>query len=434
MTDSLPPSLPTDDKIRRLLAKRVDAHRLSRGLVVGLADGAGRRVVAHGHTDATMAHPVDADTLFEIGSITKLFTALVLADMVDKSEAALDEPVGNLLPGGVRVPARNGRPITLLDLARHRSGLPRMPANFGLDLQTDPAKTYTPDMLYAFLAGHDLTRTPGDVEAYSNLGYGLLGHALALRATTPFELLVRSRVLAPLAMHRTVIAVPPHLAPTVATGHDDALDPIPAWRFGAMEAAGAFRSSAADMLQFVDALRQPTASPLATALASLTKARQDGGLGFGTPHPDGGLLYAHAGGTGGFRSHLGCLPVWDRGVVVLSNAMMEITADLGLHILDTRFRLLWYRTEVPADPAHLLRLTGTYRLTPSQIFDVVASGDRLLVQLSGQKAYRVFPTSDWTFFYKCVGAQLTFEPGEDGRAARVILHQNSLDQIAERIA
>lgn len=201
-----------------------------------------------------------------------------------------------------------------------------------------------------------------------------------------------------------------------------------------MEGAGAFRSSAADMLLFVDALRHPAASPLATALAILTRARPEGGLGYGMQHPDGPLLHSHAGGTGGFRSHLGCLPAWDRGLVVLSNAMTEITADLGLHILDARFRLLWHRTEVPVAPAQLLRLTGSYRLTPNQVFDVTASGDRLLVRLTGQKAYRVFPTSDWTFFYKCVGAQLTFEPGADGRAARVILHQNSLDQIAPRIA
>lgn len=245
---------------------------------------------------------------------------------------------------------------------------------------------------------------------------------------------MRSRVLAPLAMHRTIIAVPPHLASVLATGHDDALEAVPAWQFGAMEGAGAFRSSAADMLLFVDALRAPSASPLATAIALLIRPVRERGLGYGTTHPDGGSLLSHTGGTGGFRSYVGCLPDWDRGVIVLSNAMMEITADLGLHILDPRFRLIWHRTAVPVDPAHLPRLTGRYRLTPNQIFEVTAADHGLLVRLGDQKAYRVFPTSDWTFYYKCVGAQLTFEPGDDGRAARVILHQNSLDQIAERIA
>ena len=309
-----------------------------------------------------------------------------------------------------------------------------MPANFGLAEWTDPERPYTPDLLYAFLADHELARTPGDVNVYSNLGYGLLSHALSRRADVPYEALVRSRFLDPLAMHRTVIDVPQHLASAVATGHDDALDAVPAWRFGAMEGAGAFRSCAADMLLFVDALRTPSESPLATAIATLKTPLKEGGLGYGTDHPDGSPLLSHTGGTGGFRSYLGCLPAWDRGVIVLSNALTEITADLGLHILDPRFRLMWHRTAVPVGPAQLLRLTGRYRLTPTQIFDVTADDRGLQVKLSGQKAYRLFPTSDWTFFYKCVGAQLTFEPGDDGRAACVILHQNSLDQIAELIA
>ncbi|MCW6510871.1 hypothetical protein [Lichenifustis flavocetrariae] len=113
-------------------------------------------------------------------------------------------------------------------------------------------------------------------------------------------------------------------------------------------------------------------------------------------------------------------------IVIIGNA--GGTADLGIHILDPRFQLMWHRTAVPVDPAQLRRLTARHRLTPPQIFDVTADDRGLLVKLGEQKAYRVFPTPDWTFFYKCVGAQLTFEPGDDGRAGRLIL-----DQIAERI-
>jgi D-alanyl-D-alanine-carboxypeptidase/D-alanyl-D-alanine-endopeptidase len=132
------PPILRDAEIEALLAQRIDVYCLSRGMVVGITDAAGRRFIAHGHGDTPRARPIDADTLFEIGSITKVFTALVLADMVDNGEAALNEPVEDFLSSGVRVPTRNGRPITLIDLASHRAGLPRMPANFGLAEQTDP--------------------------------------------------------------------------------------------------------------------------------------------------------------------------------------------------------------------------------------------------------------------------------------------------------
>ncbi len=93
----------------------------------------------------------------------------------------------------------------------------------------------------------------------------------------------------------------------------------------------------------------------------------------------------------------------------------------------------WHRKEVVVDPRIFDRLVGRYRLRPNHVFDVTSSAGRLYAQLTGQPAFRVFPTSQWHFFYKVVGAQITFETGDDGRAARLILHQSSLDQIAERI-
>ena len=96
--------------------------------------------------------------------------------------------------------------------------------------------------------------------------------------------------------------------------------------------------------------------------------------------------------------------------------------------------MLWYRREVTVDPACFARLTGRYRLKPQIIMEVTASDGRLFVQLTEQASFQVFPASEWHFFYKVVGAQITFEPGEDGRAARLILHQNSIDRMAERMA
>jgi D-alanyl-D-alanine-carboxypeptidase/D-alanyl-D-alanine-endopeptidase len=252
----VPPPLPTDDLIRRILVDRVDARRSSVGMVVGITEANSHRFVAYGCTDARTGGPVNEKTIFEIGSITKLFTALLLSDMANRGEVSMDEPVAELLPAGTRVPVRDGRVITLRDLASHHSGLPRRPPNLGPDHRPgDPYAGYTAEKLYQFLATHELIRTPGDSFKYSNIGVGLLGHALVLRAgATGYESLIRARILDPLRMDDTVIAIPSRLTANVAVGHDESLDPTPDWNFDVLAGAGAFRSNLSDLLLFMDAV------------------------------------------------------------------------------------------------------------------------------------------------------------------------------------
>ena len=399
-------------------------------MVVGLTQGGRHSVFAHGAAD-TSGRAVDENAVFEIGSITKLFTALLLADMAHRGEAALDEPVAALLPPGTRMPERHGKPITLLQLANHTSGLPRIPSDVSPS-SPEPYAGYTRERLYAFLADHQLVRTPGERFEYSNLGAGLLGHALGLRAGQDYEDLVLSRILQPLGMSSTAIHLPPELAARFASGHDDSGDPLPAWDFGVLAGAGGLRSTAPDLLLFLDALMDD-AGPLASAAALLAARRDAGGLGFGLPQPEGSDALQHEGGTGGFRSYAGCVPAWRRGTVVLANASTGACADLGIHLCDPRWSLHWFRQPAAVDPACFDRLLGRYRMRPGLLFDVMRSRDRLMVQLTGQAALRVFPLSERHFFYKVVGAQITFEPGPDGRAVRLILHQNSRDQAADRI-
>jgi serine-type D-Ala-D-Ala carboxypeptidase/endopeptidase len=430
----VPPPFPSDDLIRRLLVDRVDERRLSLGMVIGLTEAKSHHVVCSGCRDTRTAGPANETTIFEIGSITKLFTALLLSDMANRGEVGLDEPVAEVLPAGTRVPIRNGRAITLRDLASHYSGLPRVPTDLGREHHPeDPYAGYTAENLYQFLAIHDLIRTPGDSFEYSNLGVGLLSHALVLRAGAGgYESLIRARILDPLRMDDTVIAIPSRLTDNIASGHDDSLDPVADWNFDVLAGAGAFRSNVSDLLRFMDALYDQS-SPISSMVKPLTTPRTQGGLELGAPHPDGGLAISHSGGTGGFRSFIRCIPEWKRGVAVLSNTCIDAVVDLGVHVLDPRCGLNWYRKEVAVDPACFARLVGRYRLRPNWVFNVTSTADRLYLRLADQPALRAFPVSEWHFFYKCVGAQVTFEPGEDGRAARLILHQNSADQIADRI-
>jgi CubicO group peptidase (beta-lactamase class C family) len=193
-----------EDEIRDILQDRIDNARQSVGLVASVFDSGRQKIATYGHCGAPNDRPLDGDTVFEIGSITKVFTALLLTEMVKRGEVALDDPVSKYLPDHASMPARDGKQITLLDLATYTSGLPRNPdgiPNFG----DNPYASYRVEQLYAFLSNHALRFDPGTHYEYSNLGFGLLGHVLALQANASYEDLVVSRICAPLGLEDTRI-------------------------------------------------------------------------------------------------------------------------------------------------------------------------------------------------------------------------------------
>ena len=197
--------------------------------------------------------PVGPDTLFEIGSITKTFTSLLLADMVVKGEVKLDDPISKYLPAGVKAPSRNGREITFLDLATHTSGLPRMPSNIKPADPMNPYKDYTVDKSSNTSTPTSSTSTSARIISIRTSGPGVLGQVLALRAGKDYETLVRERILAPLGMSDTTITLSAGLAERFATPHDDKLKPTSPWDFTGLAGAGAIRSTARDMLKYAAA-------------------------------------------------------------------------------------------------------------------------------------------------------------------------------------
>jgi CubicO group peptidase (beta-lactamase class C family) len=161
--------------------QRVDEFHQSVGIVVGMIGPDGRKVVSYGALEKGDPRALNGDTVFEIGSVTKVFTSLLLSDMVQRGQVALTDPVSKYLPAGVKMPQRNGKQITLLDLATHTSGLPRIPGNFKPKDPANPYADYSVAQLYEFLASYELPRDIGAQYEYSNLGGGLLGHVTAVR-------------------------------------------------------------------------------------------------------------------------------------------------------------------------------------------------------------------------------------------------------------
>ncbi len=266
-------AMPSDSEIRQILVDRIDVQKQSVGIVVGVIGPDGRRVIAYGHLEKGDPRPLNGDTIFEIGSATKVFTSLLLAYMVQRSEVGLDDPVAKYLPPGVKMPERNGRSITLIDLATHTSGLPRLPTNLMPKDPANPYADYSVEQLYQFLSTYQLTRDIGSQYEYSNLGGGLLGHVLARRARMDYEALVRSRICDPLGMNSTRITLTPEMKARLAAGHNAALQSVENWDSPTLPGAGALRSTANDLLTFLAANLGYTKSPLAPAMAAMLKVR-----------------------------------------------------------------------------------------------------------------------------------------------------------------
>jgi CubicO group peptidase (beta-lactamase class C family) len=260
------------------------------------------------------------DTIFEIGSITKVFTATVLADMALEGLVSLDDPVTGL-------PVR-GRPVTLVDLATHTSGLPRLPKGMlrrALRERGNPYASFTAEDLERAVSEARLRRAPGKRKRYSNFGFGVLGHVLALHAGTDYERLVRTRVCEPVGLADTVVTVPPASEPRFARGHDRRGREVPHWDLAALAGAGALRSTAADMLRFLEHQLRPPDTRLGRAIRLTREPRP---LGWHTRDE----VFWHNGGTGGFRSFAAFAEASDTAVVVLSSSARWVDR-IGAEIL-----------------------------------------------------------------------------------------------------
>jgi serine-type D-Ala-D-Ala carboxypeptidase/endopeptidase len=305
------------------------------GLVVGVLRDGVPSVFGYGRMSKDDPRVPDGATVFEIGSITKVFTAALLATLADEGKVALDDPLQRHLPPGWIAPSREGHPITLERLSTHTSGLPRLPGNLGAKDLRNPYANYTDQRLRDFLAEYRLGRTPGERYEYSNLGAGLLGWILARVDGRPYEDLAIDRICGPLGLRDTRIALSDDQKRRLAPGHARG---AAAWNWDipVISGAGALRSTADDLLRFL-------AANLAGRYASTHEPRfrtsEKGpwvGLGWHlSPLPGSGrAMVWHNGGTGGYRSFAAFVKESRTAVVVLSNSAEDVVDPLGVSILE----------------------------------------------------------------------------------------------------
>ncbi|MFZ6708242.1 serine hydrolase domain-containing protein [Undibacterium sp. TC9W] len=334
----------SDADILNLLKQRVDTDKKAVGLVVGIVDEKGSRVISYGYANLAERRPVDGDTLFEIGSITSAFTGVAMMDMAEKNEIRLKEPIETYLPDGVRIPYNDDRKITAADLSAHRSGLPALPGNISQNGSENPYAAYTSSKAYEFLSGYQMKYDVGSRYTYSSFGNGLLGQVLSQRAGTDYDTLIKNRVTTPLGMTATSVNLSADMQKRMATGYSSKAQfaAAPAWNFTSFEGAGGLRSSANDMLKFLAANMGQSKTTLNTTMHKLQIPFEMGNrllfVWGGYNNKFDSSILGLEGKTGGYSSYIAFDKKVGKGVVILSNADVSV-ADIGNKIINTEFPL-----------------------------------------------------------------------------------------------
>jgi len=310
------------------------------GVVVGVSAPGLRHAFGYGVSRVGGEAP-HGDTVFEVGSLTKVYTGLLLGLAVEDGSAALDEPLDAFFPGGA--PSRGGTSVSLLDLATHHSGLPNYDPGYSSGVPMNPGANYAEADLAACMAGGcPLDFVPGTRAQYSNLGSGTLGHVLGKRAgAAGYQALLSQRVLVPLQLQDTATVPSPAQQARLAQGYAGG-SPAPKLQIGEpLAGAGALRSTAFDVLRFVESASGTGGPALAAAWQRvLTPYRGAGvpgtqmGLQVAVEPVGGATVYSKSGGTPGFSSHLLFTASPHAAVVVWANGKAVEIRPLALAALE----------------------------------------------------------------------------------------------------
>lgn len=375
--------------------------------------------------------------IFEIGSISKVFTGLLLAQAVIEKKVALTSTLRDLLGPDFSFADPNIAAITLEQLSTHTSGLPRLPDNLGPnpDASSDPYAAYDRAALHAYLRTATLPGPGPHPAAYSNLGVGLLGDLLATLYQITWENLILDHIAKPLGMADTRVTLDPasqnRLAPPFG-----ASKPSTNWHFQALAGAGALRSTAADLIRFGQALLNPDSTPFPDAIRLLLTPRSEFsgastqiGLGILISRFLNAPAWEHDGGTGGYRSSIQIQPDSQTiRIILINNSSLAPPLLLAAISPATSTKA---RPELPITPEAAREFTGVFELDATHRFTIIQRGDHLWTRLTGQPFFRLFHAGNDRFFLKIVPAELQFERTA-GQISHVTLFQNNREQRATK--
>ncbi len=367
----------------------------------------------------------DGDTLFEIGSITKVFTAILVQRLAEQGRLDWDQPISGHLKE-LQFDNESVGAITLRSLATHSSGLPRLPDNISPSDSLDPYADYTRSNLSAFLGSFDPDSLSKEY-AYSNLGFGLLGSIAADAAQTDYPAAIEEYILEPLGMSRSFASYPQQADSNMASGYSNGAA-MPAWTFDALAGAGAIVSSANDLMRFIQANCEADASGVHSAITA-TQQRQEGhkiGLAWNIrSDSDGNTVYWHNGGTGGYASFLAVAPAQSKGWLVLAASTdYAWVTEIGMSLL---------KPPPAAEPINLAPYTGVFELSPGFFLTFSERDGKLFGQATGQGAFPLTHEGEHKFEYAAAQIRVTFATPSEGSSQSIEFVQGSQTINAPRV-
>jgi CubicO group peptidase (beta-lactamase class C family) len=413
------------------------AHGEVGGVAAAWIDPDGTTFFQSGSFDGANSRPITADTQFEIGSLSKVFTGLLLAESERLGKVSRhDSAAKYLLPAEDPDQAVLAK-ITLLSLTTHSSGLPRLPGNIGPtpDALADPYATYDRAMLVQALRSHGATARVGEEAVYSNFGVAVLGEALAAAWETTYAAALHEHILNPLNMKQTSVGLAGESPPDdLAPGHN-AGQRVPNWTFQAFAPMGAIRSSARDMAVFIKAalggLNPPLQASFRTTEMPLRPFEDTGGhigMGWMIADAESPPFVWHNGATAGSNAFMAFSLKQKTGIVILAN-FQKASEGLGAELLGVKMPKPSISTI-----ANAAEYVGSYPLTPEFSLKVTAKPGTLFVQATGQPRFRLRSKSNLSDSFAVIGvpAEITFQRDDQNKVVALVLHQNGLERRGVR--
>ena len=409
-------------EVTNKLQQAVD-RELVRGAVVGVYDSGAVTYKGVGVTSGTSSTPPSKDTVFEIGSITKVLTALLVQTLVDSEELSWDSTLKEALPQ-LEFVNEQVQEITLRELAIHSSGLPRMPANMQPGDLLDPYVDYSVEQLMSFVQEFD-PESLDKTQVYSNLGFGLLGAIAAYGVD--FDNLMHSSVFDSLEMTNSYVGHAPDSNQLLIPGYSRGAT-MPNWNFDAMVGAGGVLATAEDLMKFVARNIETSDSPIDKSLSNLREAQvaPNQGLGWALMQSDSGKpVYWHAGATGGYVSFLAISPEESKGWVILAaSTESALVNEMGISF----FRAPPQSKEIDLSP-----YVGVFELTPELNITFFDRDGQLFGQASGQPEFPLKNVDGGNFSFELGGISITFGDSIDGQAQELEWTQQGHKLSATRI-
>ncbi|MGJ1407193.1 serine hydrolase [Sphingobacterium siyangense] len=329
---------PLKDSIDLLVEKIVRPYiqkGAATGIMLAVIDGKRQRKYSYGAIAKTSKQLPDASkSIFEIGSVTKIFTSLLLAKEVVDGNMRLEDPISKYLPDSIPRLAWHGHPITLVQLSNHTAGFPRLPDNIFTTnaVPADPYSHYKVDSLFHFLKNYHVSSQTGVRFSYSNLGAGVLGVALERHSNKSFGQLVIDNICLPLGMKNTSLG-----DTDVVQGYDQKGRPTSYWHLESLAGSGAIRSTLDDMIIFMKAQlgfkNKLTKAIHLTHQLTFADKYQTMALGWRVKKAGSKAIFHHSGGTGGFRSFVAFDDKSQKAIIILSNVALDVTT-VGFSIFE----------------------------------------------------------------------------------------------------